>query len=140
MQHKRLVIDANILIRAVLGSRVMHLIHDTVERVAFYVAEDNYEEAERYLTELAPKRGMDETVWRASLDSVMKAVQIIGRDELKPMKVDALSRIGHRDADDWPALAASLLLDCPVWTEDQDFFGSGQATWTTATVAIYLQE
>jgi hypothetical protein len=29
-------------------------------------------------------------------------------------------------------------LDCPVWTEDTDFFGAGVATWTTDRVALYL--
>jgi hypothetical protein len=54
MQHKRLVIDANILIRAVLGSRVRHLIEYYCESVAFYMAEANANEAEFYLsTELA---------------------------------------------------------------------------------------
>lgn len=43
-----------------------------------------------------------------------------------------------RDIRDWPVLALALTLDCPVWTEDQDFFGSGVATWTTSTVEIYL--
>jgi hypothetical protein len=46
--------------------------------------------------------------------------------------------IGERDADDWPALACALLLDCPVWTEDADFFGTGVATWTTSRVKLYL--
>ncbi|WP_402468401.1 PIN domain-containing protein [Isoptericola aurantiacus] len=36
----------------------------------------------------------------------------------------ALARIEKRDTDDWPFLAVALLLDCPVWTEDNDFFGS----------------
>ncbi|MEW5839097.1 MAG: PIN domain-containing protein [Pseudomonadota bacterium] len=138
MQHKRLVIDANILIRSVLGSRAMQLIHDSVERVAFYIAEDNYREAEYYLAQIAAERSIDELIWRASLESVMRAVQLIGQDELKDMKAEALARIAQRDADDWPALAAAMLLDCPVWTEDKDFFGSGVATWTTATVPIYL--
>jgi hypothetical protein len=46
MQHKRLVLDANILIRAVLGRRVRQLIADGCQDVAFYVAEANYDEAE----------------------------------------------------------------------------------------------
>ena len=45
-----------------------------------------------------------------------------------------------RDPEDWPTLAAALLLECPIWTEDQDFFGSGVATWTTATVERFLRE
>ena len=49
MQHKRLVIDANILIRAVFGQRVRLLIAETCGNVAFYVAEANYDEAEHYL-------------------------------------------------------------------------------------------
>jgi hypothetical protein len=36
-------------------------------------------------------------------------------------------------------IAASLLLDCPIWTEDQDFFGSGVATWTTDRIKLYLR-
>ena len=32
------------------------------------------------------------------------------------------------------------VLNLPIWTEDQDFFGSGIATWTTDRVDIYLRE
>lgn len=140
MQHKRLVIDANILIRAVLGTRVQELIFGAVDQVAFYIAEANFDEAERYLGQLAPARGMDEIIWRNALESVMTAIQFVGQEELAPMKEHALARIGRRDADDWPALAAAMLLRCPVWTEDNDFFGSGVATWTTETVHLYLAE
>jgi hypothetical protein len=28
---------------------------------------------------------------------------------------------------------------CPTWTEDQDFFGSGVATWTTDRIELYLR-
>ena len=139
MQHKRLVLDANILIRAVLGTRVRQLIADSSQDVAFYAAEANYDEAEHYLAELAPARGISETVWQASLESVMTAVQLVGQGELTLMEQEARARIALRDERDWPAVAAALLLTCPVWTEDQDFFGAGVATWTTATVEIYLK-
>jgi predicted nucleic acid-binding protein len=138
-QHKRLVLDANILIRAVLGTRVRQLIADACQDVAFYVAEANYDEAEHYLAELAPARGITETVWQASLESVMAAVQLVGQGELAMMEKEARARIALRDERDWPAVAAALLLTCPVWTEDQDFFGAGVATWITATVEIYLK-
>ena len=49
---------------------------------------------------------------------------------------EALKRI--RDPADWPALALALQLECAIWTEDQDFFGTGIPTWTTVTVEIYL--
>ena len=140
MQHRRLVVDANILIRAVLGSRVRGLIARYCDRVAFYVAEANYREAAKYLEELAPRRGLDEATWRASLETVMYAIQLVAQEEIRPAEARARARIGKRDANDWPAVAAALLFDCPVWTEDADFFGAGVATWTTDTVELYLAE
>src|SRR6266446_9118599 len=40
----------------------------------------------------------------------------------------ARERVLTRDPDDWPIIAVALLLDFPIWTEDQDFFGSDVAT------------
>lgn len=138
MQHKRLVIDANILIRAVLGLRVRRLITGACDRVAFYVAEANYEEAEHYLAQLAPARGISDDIWRAALDSIMAAIQLVAQDELAQVETEAKARIARRDERDWPAVAAAMQFNCPVWTEDHDFFGSGVSTWTTETVEIYL--
>lgn len=54
------------------------------------------------------------------------------------MRASALARIGQRDPEDWPVLACALMSDCPIWTEDRDFFGTGVATWTTALVELFL--
>jgi predicted nucleic acid-binding protein len=43
------------------------------------------------------------------------------------MRARALQRIGVRDPDDWPIIAAVLTLNCPFWTGDKDFFGVGVA-------------
>lgn len=139
MQHKRLVIDANILIRAVLGHKVRRLIERYCDSVAFYVAEANAEEAEYYLDKaLAAKLGLDEAIWRAVFDGVLNGIQIITDEVLAEVEAEAKERIGSRDLDDWPGVAAAMVLDCPIWTEDKDFLGTGVATWTTATVEIYL--
>ncbi len=141
MQHKRLVIDANILIRAILGRRVRYLIEHYCESVAFYMAEANAAEAEFYLTtELAIKHNLSESAWRSVYIGILNTVQIIADDTLIEAESKAKARIASRDINDWPAVAAALLLDCPVWTEDKDFFGAGIATWTTATVELYLAE
>ena len=98
MQSRRLIIDANILIRAVLGVRVRELIERYCESVAFYVAESNVEEAMEYLAELAPRRGIGDPVWQTALTSIMTAVQIIPQVELAAAKNEAMARIGHRDS------------------------------------------
>jgi predicted nucleic acid-binding protein len=140
MQHKRLVIDANILIRAVFGQRVPQLIFSHCSQLALYVAEANHDEAVHYLAQLAPARGLAEDIWRCALNNVMACIQLVSQDELELVEEQALARIGQRDKHDWPAVAAALLLDCPIWTEDADFFGTGIATWTTRTVDIYFNE
>ena len=53
---------------------------------------------------------------------------------------EAKQRIAVRDIDDWPIVAVSLMLDCPIWTEDADFFGAGVATWTSDRVHLYLSK
>ncbi|WP_226859844.1 PIN domain-containing protein, partial [Acidithiobacillus ferriphilus] len=49
---------------------------------------------------------------------------LIGQETLLPVEIAAKARIARRDERDWPAVAASLLLDCPIWTEDRDFFSA----------------
>jgi predicted nucleic acid-binding protein len=136
--NSRLVIDANIVIRAIFGVRVRSLIERHCETTAFYIAQANLDEAIFYTAQLGEKRGISEAVRLAALDTLMTMIQIIPDDELLESRAQAIRRIARRDADDWPAVAAALLLDCPIWTEDADFFGSGIATWTSDTVEIYL--
>ena len=66
----------------------------------------------------------------------MAVVVQVENDLIEGSREEALARL--RDPADWPALALALQLECAVWTEDQDFFGTGVATWTTATVQHYL--
>jgi predicted nucleic acid-binding protein len=66
-------------------------------------------------------------------------VDAVPEEATTPLRDVALDRIGTRDPMDWPIVAAALALDCPIWTEDKDFFGSGMATWTTDRIEIYLR-
>ena len=133
MQNRRLVVDANILIRAVLGVRVRELIAGYCESVAFYVAE----EAMQYLAELAPRRGIPDDIWRTALTTIMAAVQIIPQVELAAAEREAMARIGHRDPEDWPrGKRFRSIAPCGRKTRT---LGSGVAAWTTTTVEIYLR-
>ena len=74
------------------------------------------------------------------LDQLTRIVEEVDRSLYEENEALARARISSRDSDDWPVVATALLLDCPVWTEDKDFFGSGVATWTTSTVELYLRD
>jgi len=75
----------------------------------------------------------------AVLDQLARIVEEVDRSLYEEREALARARISPRDSADWPVVATSLLLNCAVWTEDQDFFGSGVATWTTSTVELYLR-
>ena len=139
MTSKALVLDANILIRAVFGQRVRSLIHDYAGDVSFYVAEQNVSEAEHYIAVLAKHRGLALDLCQDTFRTTLSLVGTITADSIDDLKGVALARIQGKDPNDWPTLATAMRLDCPIWTEDRDFFGTGVAVWTTETVEIYLR-
>ena len=61
-------------------------------------------------------------------DHLESDIRALGEELCLRAKGEALARIEIRDPRDWPILA----LDHPIWTEDQDFFGTGVPTWTDA--------
>ena len=133
-----LVLDANILIRAVLGSRVLHLLRTYATQIDFVAPDTAYAEAREQLPLILKNRGIPIAPAMDTLDLVSRLVQSVDLSVYSCFENAARERIDRRDQDDWPVLALSLMLDCPIWTEDTDFFGCGVATWTTQTVELYL--
>jgi predicted nucleic acid-binding protein len=135
-----LVLDANILIRAVLGHRVRRLLDQYSPRgIRFYAPETAYAEAEEYLPTLLRKKEKPDTDLVAALRYLKSRVEPVERDSYGLFEVEAKVRLAGRDDDDWPVLAAALAPACPIWTEDQDFFGTGASVWTTDRVEIFLK-
>jgi predicted nucleic acid-binding protein len=133
------VIDANILIRATLGVRARDIIEHHRDRVEFIATDTSFADARKYLPVLMSKHGKDPAPVADMIDHLATIVLEVGRDFYRPALSEAMVRISRRDPDDAPILAAALVLDCPVWTEDQDFFGTGVATWTTDRVELYFR-
>ena len=139
MTSRRIVLDANILIRAVLGVKVGGLLAKYAEAVEFFAPSIAFEDAEANLPPIMSKRGIGEAELALGLNAVRLLVEEIPDEVTEARRADALLRIGRRDPDDWPIVAAALVLECPIWTEDKDFFGAGVATWTSDLVEIYLR-
>ena len=139
MTGKAIVLDANILVRAVLGRRVRELIVENAQAVKCFAPDAAFAEARKYLPALLEKRGVDGAVAVTVLDALAGIVQTVDLELYAGMQQRALQRIAIRDADDWPVLACAMLIGCPVWTEDADFFGTGVPIWTSDRVAIYFE-
>jgi predicted nucleic acid-binding protein len=104
-------------IRAVLGQRVRRILESHAESVSFFVPE-TYLEAEEHLAELVVKRGGDPAKALALLRSLANFGNLIGVDFYGGYESEARKRIGARDPEDWPILAAALALGCPIWTSN----------------------
>ena len=140
MEQKRLVLDANILLRAVFGVRVRSLLETYEDSVSFYTPDVCFSDARKYIPVIAAPRQFDPAAGLLVLDQLARLVEIVDQSLYEEYESSARERMISRDVADWPIVATSLLLDCPVWTEDQDFFGSGIATWNTNNVELYLRD
>jgi predicted nucleic acid-binding protein len=135
-----IVLDANILIRAVMGRRVRQLLEEYAGReVRFYAPDIAYADAGKYLPPLLRKRGKSDADVSSSLSYLQHLVEPVDRESYGAFEDEARQRLRGRDEDDWPVLATALALSYPIWTEDADFFGTGIAVWTTSRVEIFLK-
>ncbi len=139
-ERKGLVLDANILLRAVFGYRVRQVLDKYEGVAAFYTPEACFLDAQRYIPSISKDRKFNVDLGLSVLDQICRVVERVDRSLYEEYEKTARGRIGPRDPDDWPVVATALLLSLPIWTEDQDFFGSGIATWTSDRVELYLQE
>jgi predicted nucleic acid-binding protein len=108
MPSRALVIDANILVLAVLGKRVRGVIEAYAENVSFFVPEVVFAEAEEHLPALVIKRGNDPGQALAFLHTLGRLVEMIGSEVYGEFEAEARERLGQRDPEDWPILAAAL--------------------------------
>lgn len=139
MPGKALVVDANILIRAVLGNKARALLETYGESASFYVPAAAYMEAEEHLAALMVRRGGEPEKALTLLRALRGLVDLVDADVYGAFEREARERLGARDPEDWPVLATALAIGCPIWTEDADFFGCGVATWSSGRVEIFLK-
>ena len=74
------MVDANILVRAVLGKRVRDVIAANAGNVSFFVPETAFAQAEEHVAALAVKRDGDPQIALAFLRSLSGLVELIGCD------------------------------------------------------------
>ena len=133
-----LVLDANILIRAALGPRARSIIERHADHADFFVPVYCADEAREHLPSIVAKRGLDDALILTCLDAILDLVHPVQAPMYAGALDEALARLAGRDPFDTDVLALALTLECPIWTEDRDFFGTGVATWTSGQVERYL--
>ena len=107
MTARAIVLDANILVRAVLGSRVSELFAAHAAQATFLAPDIAFDEAREHLPTVLAKRGKSAAAIQVALEKLQTLVHVIvpvPAESHVPFKDRALARIGPRDPDDWPGV------------------------------------
>lgn len=139
----RLVVDTSVLGGELLRSAGRIRLGD--ERVELFMPErmagELSVELPRRISAFVRRRGLPHDVGDELASACQAAVEanIVVLDEAVYAAFEDEARARSlRDPDDWPVVATALALSASIWTNDNDFLGTGVATWTTTTLQAWL--
>ena len=137
---RKLILDANILVRAVLGSKITQLLEQHASTHQFLASEEAFLDARKHSMRVLEKHGVpDPSPFLETLEQLEILVTSVPLEVYSSLEETARQRLQGRDEDDWHFVALALLLDTPLLTEDKDLFGTGVSTWTIQNIAIYFE-
>ena len=140
----RLVVDTSVLVGELLRVRGRLRLGD--DRLELFLPEQMWYETQVELPrridafvrrrELGPELGRQ--LRALCLEAVEANVVVLDEAVYAALEAEARGR-SLRDPNDWPVVASALALSAGVWTNDNDFLGTGVPTWTTETLQAWLE-
>lgn len=139
----RLVVDTSVLVGELLRSKGREHLGD--ERLELFLPEQMWGELRvelpRRIAAFVRRRKLDPAIGDALSDAALEAVttnvHVLDVAVYGALEDEARLR-SRRDPADWPVVATALVLNAAIWTNDNDFLGTGVATWTTDTLDAWL--
>ncbi len=139
----RLVVDTSVLVGELLRASGRQRLGD--ERIELFLPEQMWGETQvelpRRIAAFVRRRGIEtgigDELTSACLAAVETNVAILDEAVYSALEDEARSR-SLRDERDWPVVASALALGAAIWTNDNDFLGTGVATWTTVSLQRWL--
>ena len=125
---EKLAVDANPILSAIIGGNA-RTVFLAAENISFYTTVFNFKEVERYIPILASKRNIPLENLYMSLS--LLPISVCDEDLYKNKINQAKRMIDKIDPDDVHLLALALKLNCPIWSNDKDFEGSGVKVYST---------
>lgn len=139
----RLVVDTSVLVGELLREKGRSRLGD--DRLELFLPEQMWAETRvelpRRIAAFVRRRSIDpdvgEQLTRLCFDAVEANVVILDAAISSALEDEARAR-SLRDPGDWPVVASALALSAGIWTNDNDFLGTGIATWTTESLQVWL--
>lgn len=117
----RIVLDANIVIIALLGSRATVVIL-TSQNHKFYAPTKIIEEIKKCKQLICEKAEITEEEFELNLEALLKFITILEFIEYDVFMEQATELIGYRDIKDADYIACALAVCADfIWTNDKDF-------------------
>jgi hypothetical protein len=136
---KGLVLDDGILLSAVVSpGPVMPLLMKYEGTVRLCTADVCFPNVRSYLAQRLERQGLNPPEAFETLNGLERIVEPIDVPLYETSGPPARARLA--DPRHWPVIAVSLLFDYPIWTNNEDFFGTGVAAWKTDKVVLYLEQ
>lgn len=140
----RLVVDTSVLVGELLRAKGRERLAD--DRLELFMPEQMWGEAQvelpRRIRAFVRRRKLDsdlaDGLSTRCLEAVESNVVILEEAIYAALEDEAVAR-SLRDPGDWPVVACAVALSAAVWTNDNDFLGTGVPTWTTETLQGWLE-
>ncbi len=139
----RLVVDTSVLVGELLRARGRNRLGD--DRLELFIPErmwsETHVELPRRIDRFVRRRNLDLEVGREVTALCLQAIDanLVVLDEAVYAALEDEARARSlRDPNDWPVVASALALAAGVWTNDNDFLGTGVPTWTAETLQAWL--
>ena len=101
-EQKRLVLDANILLRAVFGVRARAILETYEDSVRFYTPDICFSDARKYIPVITATRQLDPAPGLLVLQQLARLVEIVDQSLYEEYESSARERMLSRDIRDWP--------------------------------------
>lgn len=139
----RLVVDTSVLVGELLRAAGRTRLGDG--RLELFLPERMWGETSvelpRRVTAFVRRRSLEPSIGDALVAACMAAIDanvaVLDEAIYSVLEDEARDR-SLRDPRDWPVVATALALGADIWTNDNDFLGTGVATWTTDSLQRWL--
>jgi predicted nucleic acid-binding protein len=139
----RLVVDTSVIVGELLRKTGRTRLGD--DRLELFLPEQMWAETQvelpRRIAAFMRRRGLETAAGselaRLCVAAVEANVVVLDEAIYAALEDEARAR-SRRDPADWPVVASALALSADIWTNDNDFLGTGIATWTTETLQVWL--
>lgn len=127
-----LVVDANVLVRMVVGRMAAGQAKAAIDRGAALLT--TVAQLDEAAGVLHGKFDFEPEEIVAELLAATDVMSVTDLEGYQWQEVEARERLPGHAGKDWHVLATALAFDGSIWSDDRDFFGTGVAVWSSVNI------